>query len=336
MVKYLIISYTHILNGKHTTLGGPAVALSEYLGEDCECVWQPIPIGKPTWMHYFIKLRDIWLILGNLSLFQETEVWICVESVNTIVGALLRKIGAFQHRLVYWNIDFGTKRGFLWTLCDKLAIRLADEVWVLSEASIKARGGIKKPYKILPIGCWFHKIPRLTYEQIDKRHIVYIGLLEELQGVGLLIEAVKEMKDVTLTIIGGGPDEEKFKKQANEKTKFFGILSDDCCRSILCKASLGVAMYDVRGYNNSSFTDPTKPKTYLSCGLPVVITNIGIIAQMIDQEGAGILVSYDKNCLISAIEEILDNLETYRMDAINLAEKFDWERIFKELLPKGG
>src|SRR5574343_1911844 len=164
--KYCIISYTHILQVKHTTLGGPAVALAKYLGDKAYCIWQPIPVGKRMWVYYFYKIRDIFLVLTR---FRVCHTCVSVESINALLGALGRKLGVFQ-KVIYWNYDYSPNRGKLWLFLDRLAIKLADEVWVLKERGIKGS-------KVVPVGCWYDEIKRVSPK--EQKGFVYIGLLED-------------------------------------------------------------------------------------------------------------------------------------------------------------
>jgi glycosyltransferase involved in cell wall biosynthesis len=265
MKEYLICSYTHFLNGKHTNLGGPAQHLARYLGDRAYCIWQPIPIGKPNWVYAGLKLRDI---LVTLCLIRKARVFVGIESLNAIVGALFRKLGLFQ-RVVYWNLDFGPKRGLIWGFFDRLACRWADEIWVL-----KDRGLPKQ--KVVPIGAWLDDIDRS--KERDPNGVVYIGLLEDMQGVGILLNELTCMDyHRHLTIIGTGKDEKKYRDFVNKnllrrRVHFMGVLSDQEAQEIMTKMTYGWAMYHPLNPTIKT-TMPTKIVTYLSCGLKP-ITNI--------------------------------------------------------------
>jgi len=284
MYEIIIVSYTHYYKGKHTNLGGPAQHLARYLGDRAYCVWQPIPIGKSQWVYALLKVRDIFLVLLK---HRPAKVFIGVEAINALLGRLLG-----YHRVVYWNMDYSSNRGILWSFLDKLAIKYADEVWVL-----KDRGVSKQ--RVVTIGCWFNEIKKLPLSEIDNRGIVYIGLLEDMQGVGLLLEAFREMSDTRLTIIGTGKDENKYKKSADWRVRFTGILSDEEAQEIMCRNAFGWAVYHPDNPTIKT-TLPTKPMTYMSCGLVVI----------------------DK------LPVNFDNLEERREEALRCAKKYDWSNIF--------
>lgn len=253
MKRYLIASYTHFLNGKHTNLGGPAQHLAKYLGSKAYCIWQPIPIGKPTWVYALLKIRDIVLVLAK---HKPAEVFVGVEAINAILGRML----GYQ-RVIYWNLDYSPKRGAVWAYFDRLAIRLADEVW----------SGHKRDtpkWKEVPIGAWLDEI---SYPDIVKRNpngVVYIGLLEDMQGVGDLMTYAMFHRELDFTIIGTGKDAESYKSLGLPNVWFTGVLDDEGAQRLLCSNTYGWAMYH-KDNPTIKHTMPTKITTYISCGLKV-------------------------------------------------------------------
>jgi glycosyltransferase involved in cell wall biosynthesis len=250
-LKYLIVSYTHLLDGKPTTLGGPAIALKKYLGDKADCIWQPIPIGKPAYYYFLLKLRDIWLVLTNRRV---ADVYIGVEALNALLGRILG-----YSKVIYWNLDYSPSRCRLWHWLDKLAIKYSDEVWTLSE-----RG-----YKTVPIGYW--KDNWVEQYKRDPNGIVYIGLLQDMQGVEQLVFGGTILPQWNITIIGTGKDEDKYKLMAKDykNIKFTGLISDDEARKIMKKNTWGWAYYHPLNPTHKT-TPPTKPITYYSCGLKVL------------------------------------------------------------------
>jgi glycosyltransferase involved in cell wall biosynthesis len=70
---------------------------------------------------------------------------------------------------------------------------------------------------------------------------------------------------------------------------------------------------------------------YMTCGVPVVITDVPPIAKEIAAHNAGIVVAYDKAELANAVVQILaddERLTEYRRNAGALAHKYNWVDIF--------
>lgn len=381
--RIVIASYTHIIKGEFTTIGGPGLALKNYIKDRAEylmCIWQPMPIsdtlsiivekceqGKNintlrlpvinwpfgrkkaiSFIYIFLKLRDIFSVLFIIILRNEFDIFIGVEALNALVGVFLRKLGVVK-KVIYYNLDYGKNRfpvpllNSIFHFLDRLAVGYADATWCLSEQMIRERkkkGVINKNQIVVPIGIEFSRIKRLSLEAIDRKSIVYLGVLMEQQGVQLLVEAFPEVlnnnPEVKLSIIGSGEFELNLRKMVEEygledRIKFTGIVSDEEVERLLCSSYIGVAPYWDDPYSNKRFTEPTKPKTYLACGLPVVITRVPSIASEIEKEKAGIVINYKKEELAEAINKLLSDealYKEYRSNAIKFASKYDWKNIF--------
>jgi len=384
--KVMIVSYTHIVNGEHTTIGGPALALKGYLYnrvKNLVCIWQPLPIsdtlsilvdefkdGKivrtfrlpiPNWpigrkkpisfIYIILKLRDILSIFISILIFRTRfDIFVGAEALNASIGICLRRLGLVK-KVIYYNFDYGTNRftqpvlNALFHFLDTFAVSYADATWSLSETIVTERtkrmGAGKNGFQIVvPVGIDFYRIKRLPTEAIDKKRIVYLGVLMKQQGVQLLIGAfarvARQDLKAKLLIIGSGDFEADLRQMVNdykiaERVEFTGIISDEEVEKLLCGSAMGIAPYVDDPFSNKRFTEPTKPKTYLGCGLPVIITRVPSIALDIEKEGAGVAINYDKDELASAINRFLSDerlLNEYRMNATRFASKYDWANIY--------
>ncbi|MCX5713521.1 MAG: glycosyltransferase [Candidatus Omnitrophica bacterium] len=385
--KIIVASYTHFIDGKETTIGGPALALREYLRDKVNLLMfirQPMPLSDTltatamivrrgqavtirrlpviNWpfgrekaisaLYVVLKLRDIFSDLYFvLSSGVHFDIFIGVEAVNALVGVFLRGIGCVE-KVVYYNLDYGEHRlpnpilNFIFHFLDRKAASHSDYTWGLSGEMAKARKrmGLDDArasfHLVVPVGIHFSRIRRLPTRVIDRQRIVYLGVLSEHQGVQLILEAlpdiVKDIPGVKLTVIGTGPLEAKLKSMVKENkleghVDFTGLIPDKEAEDILCSSALGLAPYLDDPRSNKKTTEPTKPKTYMSCGLPVIITRVPPNAGEIEKNGAGILIDYEKNDLIDAVKLLLTNDQVYneyRSRAIEYASRFDWQNIF--------
>lgn len=386
--KIIIASYTHVIKGKYTTIGGPGLALKDFLSKRAKklvCIWQPLAISDTlsviietygqdgclrtsrlpftslsldkekavSLLYILLKIRDIFSVIFYFIFRpQKFDVFIGVEAVNAMLGVWLRRLGLVR-RVIYYNLDYGIKRfdnailNYIFHFLDKFAVNNSDATWSLSEqmVSVRQKKGIantrEHPQLVVPVGINFYQIKRLPLEKINRKAIAYLGILEELQGVQLVIESFKQIlqavPDASFIIIGSGVFEGKLKELVKEKglggnIKFTGMISDEDARDILCESAVGVAPYFDDPYSNTRFTEPTKPKTYLSCGLPVVITRVPRIALEIEKAGAGMAINYNQEELTGALIKMLTDDGTYkeyRKNAIAFAAKYDWQNIFE-------
>jgi len=116
-----------------------------------------------------------------------------------------------------------------------------------------------------------------------------------------------------------------------DQVEFTGVVSDEEVERLLCGSAVGIAPYVDDPFSNKRFTEPTKPKTYLGCGVPVIITRVPAIALDIQKEGAGIAINYNKDELADAINRLLSDerlLSEYRMNAVRFASQYDWVNIY--------
>ncbi|MDD5594672.1 MAG: glycosyltransferase [Candidatus Omnitrophica bacterium] len=385
--KVIIASYTHIINGVHTTLGGPALAVKNFLLankiKSLVCIWQPLPISQTlsaieeiyengkelekrkfyvvNWpfgrqkeislIYLLLKVRDILATLYfSLRLKGSFDIFIGVESLNTIIGIFLRKLGVVK-TVIYYNLDYGEVRfknrllNHIFHALDKFSVLHADYTWNLAQEIIDIRNkryhfdkNTKAPL-LVPIGIDLSVIRPLPLEQIEEKTLVYLGVLAHLQGVQLIVEALpeilKKVPEVKLVIIGSGPLEVALKHAVEEnklsaQVKFTGIISDQEVNTTLCRCALGIATYYPDPHSTKIGSDPTKPKMYLACGLPTIITRVPPIARQIEENQAGLAINYSKEELVGAVVRLLQEKELYlkcRKNALDLAKQFDWTNI---------
>ena len=100
---------------------------------------------------------------------------------------------------------------------------------------------------------------------------------------------------------------------------------------------IALATYVDDPYSITYYADPTKPKEYLACGLPIIITKVPWIAEEIGKEPMGIAINYNKEELITAIIKLStdDNFyELCRENAIKFTKDLNWDTIFDEAFSK--
>ena len=168
-----------------------------------------------------------------------------------------------------------------------------------------------------------------------------MGHLRSGQGVDMLIDAmkdvVKKVPRAHLLIVGGGPLEARYKKQVGnlklkQKVKFTGFIKEFVdVQKFLIDAAVAVAPYVDDSKTYTRYTDPGKPKDYLASGIPVVITKVPQVAFEIEKNQCGIAINYKKEELVDALIKLLKDdklLILFRKNALRMAKKYEWEKIF--------
>ena len=307
----------------------------------------------------FFFIFDIFITFYFLVIAKtKFDLCIALDNLNTVSVLPFKKMGLIN-KLVFYTIDYNPRRfenkilNNIYHFLDRLACYNADKIWILSQRMVQARKknkvDIKKSAKsiLLPMGANLEKIRVLPFDKLNRYQIVYAGHLLEKQGVQLILETlpkiIPEIPKVKLVIVGQGEYEENLKAlskklKISNHVKFMGFVKDHrALERILCKSAIGIAPYIPIPNNHTYFTDPGKPKLYLGCGLPVVITDVPAIARVIKSKKAGIIIEYTEESLAKALIALLadDKLyNEYRKNAIELSKKYDTNSLISKALNK--
>ena len=307
-------------------------------------------IRLPNILKYII---DIFLSIYWVLLLKERfDITICLDNLNTVSGLVLRLLHKVD-KVVFYTIDYVPIRfsnkilNSLYHLIDKIAVSFSDRTWVLTQRMIDGREklhGIKNTNNkqvIVPIGIWFPRIKRKPISKIYKHTLVYAGGLLPHQGVQLLLKALplikKQIPTITLKIIGTGEYEKELKKiveknKLDDVVTFLGYFPSHAdVEEILTSCALGIGLYSKELDIWSYYADPSKMKTYLAAGLPVVTTDVTYFSEIVKKEKCGVVVRYDEKDVSSKIIDLLSNESQYsnmRKNAIKLASSLDWNVVF--------
>lgn len=158
--------------------------------------------------------------------------------------------------------------------------------------------------------------------QLDKKIIIFIGRINEAKGIRYLIDAMKELKDVELKIIGYLQKVEEFKKYAEQNKldniEFTGGIFGERKRLYLSAADALILPSSKEGA-------PVTVMEALARNLPVVVTNVGGVPLMIKDGREGRIIKQKSSGeIVKAVREILKwknkNVKKY-------AEKYRWKKI---------
>lgn len=282
------------------------------------------------------------------------DVFFGIDNINILVALLLKKMGKIK-KVVYHPVDYFPTRfenkilNWLYYQIDKICVQYCDEVWNISEGMIEAREkkmGIKRDDKqyIFPICVWVNKVKRLPFNKINKRKIIFRGLLVKDMGVDLIIKAMprilKVISDITLEIYGDGPAREALESEAkklnvSEHVKFFGWIRERKeLENRMSDAALGVATFNTK-ITDDKFknADPGKIKDYMLMGMPVITTKAISNFEQIEKLKCGIIINYEASELANAVIKLLlneDLLKEYRDNALKFISQFDCGKLFDE------
>lgn len=311
------------------------------------------PSGNAWWFGVDFITTIVWMI----GLHGKYDVYIGVDPLNCLAGIVLRTLGLVRC-VIFYSIDFTPKRfpqkvlDILYHIIESLCVRFADIRWDISPRIAKGREkflGMKGndfPVTVVPVGIWEKDIAAHS-TKYDAHRVVFVGHLLKKQGVDKILEALfmvkRKVKNASFLIIGGGEEEGLLRRlvsklRLEKHVEFTGWIWDqDEIQKRLSGCAFAVATYDPQGAQEENFTyyaDPTKIKTYLSSGLPVVMTAVPFNADDLVSKGCAVVVDYDEKSIAKALIDLLtdkEKLEKMRKSAIETAKEFTWERIFEHV-----
>lgn len=290
-------------------------------------------------------LRDV---VANLVWFltRRSEVFIGIDNVNAVCGLVVRLLGRAR-RVVFYAVDYTPSRfgsrplNWLYQLADGFAARHADRVWNISEAIAEvhaARGTPADKNLVVPFGVQLDLIRPAAAR--DRHAVVILSTLFESKGIQLAIGAMRRViaviPDASLHIIGSGPYESELRRLVSELgldrvVTFHGLLPYEQLYRVMSECGVGLAPYVEAQGSYSYFADPGKPKEYLACGLPVIITDVPRIARRIANEPMGLCIRYDEDELVSAIVRLSADAAFYDTCVTNaraFSATLSWNEIY--------
>lgn len=302
-------------------------------------------------------IRDVFFNFGfMIGSKKKIDLFIGVDNLNALTGVIMKVFGKVD-KVAYYVIDHMDRRfknpviNWFYETVDSIACSGSDYVWSLSDriAAAKTTKFKLKAEKslVVPVGIELDRVDSFTVEEkTAKKSLILMSMLDETKGVQLLIEAmqdiIKEVPDAKLLIIGTGPYEDSLKEQAKrlkleESVKFLGLMDHDALFKFISHERVSVAPYMDDPNNYTYYADPTKPKEYLGCGLPVVITDVPWIAGEIAKRPMGIVCKYRREELAAACVKLLKDDEFYKIclkNALEYASTLSWDVIYDKAFGK--
>jgi glycosyltransferase involved in cell wall biosynthesis len=168
----------------------------------------------------------------------------------------------------------------------------------------------------------FNSAPKET----GNNRFIFVGRLEANKGVSYLCEAFEGLDGAHLTIVGAGPLEADLRSRfAGPHIEFTGRLDDTSLfqRYRQCDCFVFASLYEGM---------PTVVLEAMSCGLPIIATDIGAVRTMVDSENGFVVGPGSSATLRSAIEDFINlNAEARaNLGAVSrnrVIERFTWPKI---------
>lgn len=152
--------------------------------------------------------------------------------------------------------------------------------------------------------------------------VASIGALIERKGQPLLIQALRDLPDVTLVLVGQGPRRQAYERFAEaqgvaDRVGFLGTIAHEGLPRLLAAA-------DVMALPSSSEGLANAWVEALACGRPIVISDVGGARELMDRPVAGHIVERDPKAIATAIRDLLNNPPD-PVDVRETALRFTWK-----------
>lgn len=239
-----------------------------------------------------------------------------------------------------YNAGLNFFGGFISYLLEKYAFRKAKNIIVCSEVMKEQVHKLTDAQVyVVPNGVNCKGIGNInTNIKIKHPSIIYIGLLEKIKGVDVLIKATAIIKEklpyIHVYIAGEGSQEDSLKQlvadlRLNDIIDFLGYLHDKDKYSYLKSADLCIV--------------PSRYESFgiiileaMACGIPIIASGVGNIPYLLKTQKNGLVVHPDDpKTLACEIIKLIKNKELQskmKLNSLNIIKGFDWELIAKQTI----
>ena len=291
-------------------------------------------------LYFFFRLGKKW------------DFFIGCDCLNAFTGLTLKKLGIAK-KVIFYENEYTVKRfrkeilNKIFQFLNEFTARNVDIVWdgPPNLYEVRKNQGVNLEKVILvPHGVDLEKVRIL--KKNNQKTLVYIGHVTESKGLQLVVNALKrvskKVQGIKVVIIGSGPYEDELKKLIKKSRleklfTFWGFTDHSWTLSYLPSCGIGLAPYTPLDRQALMYAEPLKVKDYLSCGLPVIITNFGSCAKEIEKKRFGLSVAYSSRELAKAIIKLCTDKGFYkkcRLNILSFFKRITWEETYNSAFEK--
>lgn len=290
----------------------------------------------------FNLLIDLFLSVSFVLRYKPTVI-VCANNFDTVSATVARRLlgGSFE-RIIYFSADLSENRfkssllNRIYSFIEVIANRNANFVVSRSKSAEKQRlakyGLVQAKSVYMPNGILLEE-ERFEKKSHKKNKFVYQGNVNSEHGIFEFLEKYGSFMN-ELHVIGVGDDLEKLQKLCEKnsiKAKFHGRQTQVYVHKFLQNFDgFGLAPY----LNENSwvkYSSPLKILDYISCNVPVLMSNIPEISQEVKKDKLGVVFKYPiRPDLINSSLERFDT-KGYEKKAKDFYEQHKETNLFRKI-----
>ena len=250
---------------------------------------------------YFIKVNKIDLIVCN-SANGGFYGRICALFTNIKSIYVSHGWSSFYNGGIFSNIFNKIEYIFSFITTSILCISKNDEKIAINTIGIK-----KKKLKVISNSIFSFNVFNRKLVNSNIINILTVCRLKHPKRVDLLIDAIARLDNVHLTIVGDGPNKEVLQKKidntGNTNIKMLGSIN----------GFTNFSDYDIFALISESEGLPISALEAMSCGLALVLSNVGGCGELIRNNG--VIVANTVDDIYIGINNCITELENYKLNS---------------------
>jgi glycosyltransferase involved in cell wall biosynthesis len=180
-------------------------------------------------------------------------------------------------------------------------------------------------------------------KELDEFKLFYAGSLEESRGLRYMIEAIRNLDNIRLTIAGLGSAKSligDLSSRMRKKIHYIGFIPYEKVIEKTMEADILFAFYDT-AIPQSKYASPNKLFEAMMCSKPIIVSDGGLMADIVRKVNCGLIVPYgDAQAIREAIVSLKMN-EKLRQELAENGRKayetqYNWALMEKRLIDNYG
>lgn len=289
---------------------------------------------------FFNLLFDFYYSLNIIGKY-EFEIFVGANNLAVLFAILAKKLLRKKiQKIIYYPSDFSENRfqskllNKTYCLIEKIALKEADLIINNTQRAKEKRkslGMSQEKSLFLPNGVYL-KDAVFPKKEIRRDEFIFVGNVTVEHGLKEMVEfLLKRIRK--LVIIGQGSDLDKVDHLLKENH----ITAEIHCQKdhqfvidyLQSFAGFGLAPYNLAA-GWTYYSSPLKVVEYISCGVPVILSEVAEIAQLVKEENLGIVYHETKK---ETILKGLDNFSTqnFHLKAKSFYQRFSWDSLLSKI-----